>query len=144
MATSIFDKKEEQPTDNDIKEALKKCIDVWDNLIEYLKYKYECINSEWKFYSANAGWCLRISNKKGKNILFLLPNSNYFIATVNMSVKVKEEVLVSSISKENKMLIEVAKVYMEGLSVLFPIIDKKDIEDIKTILSIRDKSGINI
>jgi len=138
MATSIFDKKEQQPNENDLEKVLKTSIDVWEHLIDYLKDKHEVIETEWKFYSKNAGWCLKISNEKGKNIVFLLPNDNYFIVTVNMGVKIKEQVLQSNISDENKKIIENTKIYAEGISTLFTIKDKEDLEDIKTILNIRD------
>ena len=138
MATSIFDKKEQQPNNNDIEKMLNSKFNVWEYFIEYLQSKHEVIETEWKFYSKNAGWCLKISNEKGKNIVFLLPNDNYFIVTVNMGVKVKEQVLQANISDENKKLIEDTKIYAEGISALFTIKDKKDLEDIKTILSIRD------
>ena len=138
MATSIFDKKEEQPNENDVEKVLKSNFNVWEHFIEYLQSKHEIIETEWKFYSKNAGWCLKISNEKGKNIVFLLPNENYFIVTVNMGVKVKEQVLQADISDENKKIIEETKIYAEGISVLFTIKDKNNLEDIKMILSIRD------
>ena len=138
MATSIFDKKEQQPNENDIEKVLNSKFNVWEYFIEYLQNKHEGIEIEWKFYSKNAGWCLKISNEKGKNIVFLLPNDNYFIVTVNMGVKIKEQVLQSNISDENKKIIENTKIYAEGISTLFTIKDKEDLEDIKTILNIRD------
>jgi len=138
MATSILDKKEQQPNDNDLEKVLKANIGLWEHLIEYLQDKHEVIETEWKFYSKNAGWCLKISNEKGKNLIFLLPNDNYFIATINMAVRIKEQVLQSNISTENKKIIENTKIYTEGISSLFVIKGKNDLEDIKTILSIRD------
>ena len=140
MATSIFDKKEEKPNDNDLEKVLKTNFNVWEDFVEYLQSKHEVIETEWKFYNKNSGWCLKISNEKGKNIVFLLPNDNYFIVTVNMGVKTKQKVLKTNISEENKELIENAKVYVEGISVLITIRDKKDLEDVKTILNIRDNN----
>ena len=138
MATSIFDKKDQQPDEDSVEKVLKSNYSVWEQLIEYLHDKHEVIETEWKFYSKNSGWCLKISNEKGKNLIFLLPNDNYFIATINMSVKIKELVLQANISTDNKKLVGDSKIYMEGISVLFMVNDKIDLEDVKTILSIRD------
>ena len=138
MATSIFDNKDQQPNENNVEKVLKSNYNVWEHIIEYLQSKHEVIETEWKFYSKTAGWCLKISNEKGKNLMFLLPNDNYFIATINMGVKIKEQVLQSNISDENKKIIENTKIYAEGISALFEIKNKTDLEEIKTILSIRD------
>lgn len=138
MATSIFDKKDQQPDEDDLEEVLKTSLCIWELFMDYLKSKHDVIETEWKFYSKNSGWCLKISNEKGKNIAFLLPNNNYFIITINMGVKIKEQVLQTNISEKNKKVIESAKIYVEGISVLFIIKTVKDLEDIETILSIRD------
>jgi len=137
MATSIFDEKEYQPTDNDLEQALKSSIAVWDLLFDYLRYHYGNLETEWKFYSKKAGWTLRITDSTGKNILFLSPNDNHFLVTVNMSEAVKEKVLQADISEENKAILKNAKVCITA-PLLTTIKDKKDLEDIKTVLSIRD------
>ena len=138
MATSIFDNKDQQPNEDDLKKVLKSKIDVWNHLFKILEDKYGIIKTEWKFYSKKAGWSLKVSNEKGKNLIFLLPNDNYFIATINMGVKIKEQVLQSDISDKNKKLIEESKIYTEGISTLFKITNKDDLEDMITILRIRD------
>ena len=137
MATSIFDKKEYQPEYNDLQNALKSSGCAWEGFIEYLQERYGVIETEWKFYSKSAGWCLRVFGEK-RNIVFLSPNDNFFVTTVNMGVKVKEQILRSNISECNKKLIDDAAIYAEGISVLFTIKNEDDLNDIKTILNIRD------
>lgn len=139
MATSIFNKKENKPTDEELNKVLKTSLDTWNYLFDYLEHSYGILTKEWKFYGNAAGWTLRISNEKGKNIVFLAPNDNHFLLNINMSVKVKEEVLQADISEENKRKLENAKVYQEGTSILINIENENDLNDIKTILSIKDK-----
>ncbi|MCL2116258.1 MAG: DUF3788 domain-containing protein [Methanobrevibacter sp.] len=138
MATSIFDIKEIIPNDEDLEGVLKSSLDTFNKLISYLKSEYGSLNKEWKFYSKNAGWTLRISNKK-RNLVFISPNDDYFLVNINMSVKVSKIVLdLDDVSDNTKELIKQGKVYAEGTSVLIEVRNKEDLEDIKTILNIRD------
>jgi len=137
MATSIFDNKEIVPNDEDLEDVLKSSLNIWNNLISYLGDEYGSLNKEWKFYSKKAGWSLRVSDKK-RNLLFLIPNNDYFIATVNMGVKVSKIVLDLDISDNTKNLIKQAKKYREGISILINVTNEEDLKDIKTILNVRD------
>jgi len=137
MPTSIFDNKEIVPNDEDLENILKSSLNAYNKLISYLENEYAPLTNEWKFYSKKAGWTLRISNKK-RNLLFLSPNEDYFLVTVNMGVKVSKMVLDSDVSDNTKDLIKQAKVYAEGTGVIIEVRNEKDLEDIKTILNIRD------
>jgi hypothetical protein len=136
-STSIFDNKEIVPSDEDLKDVLKSSFDTFNNLVSYLENEYGSLKKEWKFYSKKAGWTLRISGEK-RNLLFISPNDDYFIATVNMSVKVSKIALDSDISDNTKNLIKQAKIYAEGTGILIEIRNEEDLEDIKTILNVRD------
>ena len=137
MATSIFDNKEIVPNDEDLEDVLKSSLDTFNSLVSYLEKEYGSLNKEWKFYSKKAGWTLRISGEK-RNLLFISPNDDYFIATVNMSVNVSKIVLDLDISDNTKNLIKEAKIYAEGISILIEVRKQEDLEDIKTILNVRD------
>ncbi|MGL6298371.1 MAG: DUF3788 domain-containing protein [Methanobacteriaceae archaeon] len=137
MATSIFDNKEIIPDEEDLKEVLKENMDLWNQLIKYLEEEYGPIKAEWKFYSKKAGWSYKVSNKK-RNLIFLIPNDEYFIATVNMSLKVSEILLDIDLPKDIKNIITKTKAYSEGKSILINIKNNEDIKNIKTILNIRD------
>jgi len=137
MATSIFDNKEIVPNDEDLENILKSSLDAYSKLMSYLENEYGSLTNEWKFYSKNAGWTLRISNKK-RNLVFLSPNEDYFLVTVNMGLKVSEIALDSDISDNTKDIIKQAKVYTEGISILIEVKNEEDLDDIKTILDIRD------
>ena len=137
MATSIFDNKEIVPNDEDLENVLKSSFDAYNNLISYLENEYGQLTNEWKFYSKKAGWTLRISGEK-RNLLFLSPNEDYFLVTVNMSVKVSKIVLDSDVSDDTKTMIKEAEVYTEGTGILVEVRTEEDLKDIKTILDIRD------
>jgi hypothetical protein len=137
MATSIFDNKEIVPNDEDLEDVLKNSFETYNELLYYLEKEYGSLKKEWKFYSKNAGLTLRISGKK-RNLLFLSPNEGYFLVNVNMGVKVSKIVLDTDVSDTIKDLIKQAKVYREGISILINIKNEEDLEDIKTILKIRD------
>ncbi len=137
MATSVFDIKEIVPEEDDLEEVLKDSINLWNQLINYLEEEYGPITSEWKFYSKKSGWSYRVSNKK-RNLIFLIPNDEYFIATINMSLKVVQILLDIDLPEEIKNTIKTTKNYKEGKSVLINIKNEKDLKNIKTMLEIRD------
>lgn len=137
MATSIFDIKEIVPEEDDLEKVLKDSIDLWNQLMNYLEEEYGPITSEWKFYSKKSGWSYRVSNKK-RNLIFLIPNDEYFIATINMSLKVVQILLDIDLPEEIKNTIKTTKNYKEGKSVLINIKNEKDLKNIKTMLEIRD------
>jgi hypothetical protein len=137
MATSIFDNKEIVPNEDDLKNVLKDKIEVWNQLISYLEEEYGSLTGEWKFYSKNAGWTYRVTGKK-RNLVFLSPNDEYFLVTINMSVKVSKILLDMDFKEEIKKIIKETKAYREGLSVLIEIKSENDLEDIKTMLNVRD------
>lgn len=137
MATSVFDIKEIVPEEDDLEKVLKDSIDLWNQLMNYLEEEYGPITSEWKFYSKKSGWSYRVSNKK-RNLIFLIPNDEYFIATINMSLKVVQILLDIDLPEEIKNTIKTTKNYKEGKSVLINIKNEKDLKNIKTMLEIRD------
>jgi len=135
MATSIFDNKEYRPDDGDVRNALGSCFALWENLMDYFYESHEIVETDWKFYSKNSGWCLKIFNEKGKNLAFLLPNDEHFIVTINMSVKSRDEILNLNLSQRNISLLKEAKVFSEGISVLFLIKVRTDLSDVLKVLS---------
>ena len=137
MATSIFDNKEIVPIDEDLEDVLKNSFDSFSKLISFLESEYGALKKEWKFYSKKAGWTLRVSNDK-RNLVFISPNDDHFFVTVNMSVKVSKIVLDLDISDNTKDLLKQTKPYAEGKSVLIPVRKDVDLEDIKTLLNVRD------
>ena len=137
MATSIFDNKATIPNEEMVATALADTNELWDRLQSHVKEHYQVTSRDWKFYSKKAGWTLRITGEK-RNLIFFSPNDDYFLVTVNMSVKVSKIVLDLDISDTTKKLIKEAKPYAEGLSILIEVKKEEDLEDIKTILNIRD------
>lgn len=139
MSKSIFDDKSSKPTELELQQVLGKQNKEWQGFINYIQENYGNIIQEWKFYSKSAGWCLRVSENKGRNIVFLLPNKDYFIVTINFGTKIVNDILKSRVTDINKQKVMDAKVYMEGISILIEVRNNKDLDDIKMILSIRDK-----
>ena len=138
MAIGIFDNKEIVPNDEDLENVLKGSLSVYNELISFLENDYGPLTNEWKFYSKEAGWTLKISNKK-RNLLFFSPNEDYFLVTVSMGMKVSKIVLDSDISDNTKDLIKQATVCGGGNRyILIEIRNEEDLEDIKTIINIRD------
>lgn len=139
MATSFYDDKNIIPNVENVPVILKDCFSVWQELIKYLEDSYGELTFEWKFYGKSSGWSYRISSKK-RNLVFLLPNEDYFLVNINMGVKVATKVLEANIDEEIKTMLANAKVYQEGTGVLLKITKVEDLNNIKTILQIRDTS----
>lgn len=138
MKISVFLDKSRVPTMSDVEKKLKDAYAVWGHLLQYLEHRYGTLTNEWKYYSKTSGWCYRIAGSK-RNIVFLSPNQGCFYVNINMGENIGKKIVQSSVSKEVKTMIKEAKVYQEGIGIMITIKNIKDIDDVKTILSIRDE-----
>ena len=134
MATSLFDDKRHQPNSDELRDVLGSSFSLWEQQLDYFYDTHDVIETDWKFYSKNSGWCLKVYNETGKNLAFLLPNKNYFIVTINMSTKIRDQMLHLDLSKHSIDLLNQAKVYSEGISVLFRVESSVELSEVLKIL----------
>ena len=139
MALSIFADKANMPNDEMVQGALKDNAPVWNSFYNFLKEKSGG-SGTWKMYSKGAGWTFQIKNKKARTLLYLIPQDGYFKVGFVFGEKAAEEVLDSSLPEDIKAELRAATKYVEGRSVMFDVRTGRDIENMKTMLDIKERN----
>ena len=78
MATSAFGDKSKIPTDKDVAKVLGAKSKLWDSIRNHIEVKYGSTTPEWKFYSAQWGWSMKLLLKK-RNLFFFGPREGFFL-----------------------------------------------------------------
>ena len=137
LATSIFDEKAQMPDDNNITEELSNTRKLWDTLESYIFENYECVKSEWKFYSKKSGWTL-VFKKKSRALLYLIPCKGYFKAFFVFGEKALNAAKNTPLPERIVKSILEAATYVEGTSFDVDIKNKQDLESVYVLLKIKD------
>ncbi|UPT71144.1 MAG: DUF3788 domain-containing protein [Flavobacterium sp. JAD_PAG50586_2] len=133
---SVFSNKDQQPTTNDLKNALGEPFIIWNQLEAFTKNNYPEAISDWNFSGEKFGWSYRIKDKK-RVILYLLPRDKYFKAALVFGQKAVGQILDSSISETIKTDLMAAKAYAEGRGIRIEVRDASNLEDIKKLIQFK-------
>lgn len=133
---SFFADKAKQPTETELKKALKKNVDGWTTLAEFTKKSYPQATEEWKFSGEKYGWNFQINDKK-RALIYLLPRDGFFKAAFVFGAKATDIILKSTISENIKEEIKAAKVYAEGRGIRIEVKNKKILNDLKKLITIK-------
>lgn len=136
MSTSIFCNKAEKPEAKDITEVLGAAEQLWNNVKNYISESFSETLEEWKFYGKTSGWTLLIKHKK-RTILYLFPNSSFFIVSFVFGGRAVQEALASPLPSLILEKIENAISYMEGKSFQVEVRTEEDVENVKKLIHIR-------
>jgi len=134
MDSSVFQDKAKKPEREDLKTALGKNFDLWDEIIKFVIKSHEDAFEEWNF--SKSGWSCRIKDKK-RAIIYLMPYEKYFMSSFVFGEKAVQSALQSNISDEIKDTIKSAKVYAEGRGVRIEVRNKKAADDMKELVRIK-------
>lgn len=75
---SAFDDKHQQPSDDELREALGKAYTAWTELITLVDERIGPLNELWAF---GTGWGLRLRHKE-RVILYMTPQRNSFLVSL--------------------------------------------------------------
>jgi len=115
--------------------ALAQSRALWDELVSFIEDHYRTKNA-YKFYGRNYGWALQFS-KSGKSLVSLYPGQGEFVAQVILDQEQCEKALRSGIGDEVRDLIRLTPAIHEGKWIFASVKTKKDVEDIKSLISAR-------
>ena len=133
---SFFADKAKQPTETELKKALNKNFDAWITLAEFTKKLYPKATEEWKFSGEKYGWNFRINDKK-RTLVYLLPRDGFFKAAFVFGQKATDVILESNVSHNIKEELKAAKVYAEGRGIRIEVKNKKILNDLKKLVTIK-------
>jgi len=139
MALSVFDNKQEMPTDDMAAAVMGEGNKLLDAIRTHLSANYKNVNEEWKFYGKDSGWTKNI--KSGKRTLFMLvPMSGKFQVYFTFGEKAVREVHASSLPQEVKALIPNTAQCVCGFGFIFDIESKADADAVIKLIEIKDKN----
>jgi hypothetical protein len=136
MSFGIFTDKKQHPSEVEIHSTMGESLNLWQSLVADLRQAYPA-EEDFKFmYGKNYGWALRF-RIKGKLLVNLYPNKDYFCAQVNLSPEAVERALGMNLGPHSHDAIASAHPYPEGRWVFIPVDSEADRQDILRLLRLR-------
>lgn len=136
METSIFMDLTKTPNASDLEVPLRKTLNVWNEIREFVFEKYPAAIEEWHISVKKYGWGFRIKDKK-RAIIYLSPRKGFFRVTMVFGQKATDRILSTDISDFVKEELMKSKVYVEGRVISLEIIDDSFLNDIKKLVEIK-------
>jgi hypothetical protein len=136
MSFGIFTDKKQPPSESEIHSSMGASLSLWQALTADLRQAYP-VEEDFKFmYGKNYGWALRF-RIKGKLLVNLYPNQDYFTAQVNLSSAAVERGLGMNLGQHAHDAIASAHPYPEGRWVFITVDSEPDRQDILSLLRLR-------
>jgi Protein of unknown function (DUF3788) len=135
--SNAFIGKAETPTRAEVAEVLGAKVNLWDELIEWMREKEGVSEQEWKGVVVKKyGWSLR-RKKKGRNIIYLSPGKECFLASFVLSDKALSGAKEAHLSKAVQDALEAAPRYPEGNGLRLLVRSAGDVGAIRKIAAIK-------
>lgn len=134
---NAFIGKTNEPTRAEVEEALGAKVKIWDEFIEWMSEKEGVSEQEWKGVVVKKyGWSLRLK-KKGRNIIYLSPGRDCFMASFVLSDKALGEAKHAHLPKGVQDALEIAPRYPEGNGLRLLVRRESDLSAIRKIVTIK-------
>ena len=136
MPLSFFADKSKKPKTAELEKALGRTSTHWNGLIDYVASEYPPVTEEWNFGGANWGWSLRLKHKK-RAVLYMTPCKGHFTAGFVLGEKAVKAARDSRLPGSILEVIDKAKKYAEGRAVRLEVRNKKDLDSVKKLTTIK-------
>ncbi len=134
---NAFIGKTDTPTQAEVAEVLGSKAKLWDDLVEWMSEKEGVSEQEWKGVVVKKyGWGMRLK-KKGRNILYLSPGKDCFMASFVLSDKALDEAKHAHLSKAVQDALAAAPRYPEGNGLRLLVSRAADLPAIRKIAAIK-------
>lgn len=135
--TNAFIGKTTQPTTAEVEAALGPASKLWNDLIHWMADKEGVADQEWKgIYVNKYGWGLRLKQKK-RNILYLSPGKDCFMASFVLSDKALSEAKHAHLPKAVQDALAAAPRYPEGNGLRLLVHRAAELAPIRKIAAIK-------
>jgi hypothetical protein len=131
MNSACFDQKEVTPDESTLKKGLGELYSAYKEVMELT----EDFDHEWKYYGKKHGWQLKVV-RKGKALLYLIPQDKSFKMGFAVRENEKERLLNSSLPPKTKEELATAKKYPEGYPLRLEIKSKTDMRTVCVVLEV--------
>ncbi|MBS3990683.1 MAG: DUF3788 family protein [Erysipelothrix sp.] len=134
MEEIVFIEKDLIPNDKMLIEALKDSYTRYVKILENLNSMSPNIHTEWKYYGKKIGWLLKHLDSN-RNIFFLVVNDGSFKLSFTFGEKIVSSILSSAdVRDHTKKLLENAKRYAEGTTIIISVDSDSDVEEVIRLL----------
>ena len=135
--TNAFIGKADAPTHAEIADVLGAKVKLWDEFIKWMSEKEGVPDQEWKGVLVKKyGWSLRLK-KKGRNIIYLSPGRNCFMASFVLSDKALQQAKQAHLAKSMQDALAAAARYPEGNGLRLLVSRPGDLAAIRKIAAIK-------
>jgi len=131
MNTAYFDQKDALPDESKLKKVLGELYSAYKEVLEMT----EAYDHEWKYYGKKIGWQLKVT-RKGKALLYLIPQENSFRIGFGVRENERERLLNSSLPPKTKEELATARKYPEGYPLRLEIRSKTDMKIVRVTLEV--------
>lgn len=136
MSASTFDDKNRMPDEEILASVLGETMSFLDQICHFIEQETGQLTREWKHYGQKAGWTLKLISKK-RNLLFVLPQNEYFAVGFVFGDRAVEAVLKSQLPEAIKNELVNARKYAEGRGIRFEIRDDSEMESVLQLIRIK-------
>lgn len=136
MSIGVFVDKKNQPSEDEIHQAISSKLSEWQELIQFIRDKYPS-DEDFKFlYGKKYGWALRFRNR-GQLLTSLYPTEGGFTVQINLGTAAIEQAQNMNLGENVGEVIAKATPYPEGRWLFIPVKSEDDIRDIHQLLALR-------
>jgi hypothetical protein len=139
MALSVFEDKASRPSHEDVATAVGETKVLWEAIVGYIEKAYGSCTEEWKHYGKASGWTLLLKLKK-RTILYLFPQSGFFVVQFVYGEKAVQKALGSDLPEVIVGRIKEAPFYVEGRSFRVDVKCQADVNWIMKLVDIKMKT----
>lgn len=134
---SIFMEKSTRPASQDLAQTLGETYDVWRALAAHTYRSAPGAVEEWSYLNTKSGWGFRISDKRRRVLVQLLPRDQFFEVAFVFEQKATDAILASDITESLKLDIKNTKPTLTGRTFKMAARDKAALEDLKKLIAMQ-------
>lgn len=136
MSSSDFNNKQVMPDEAALAAEIGETKEVLDRICQFIETVTGQLTHEWKHYGQKSGWTLKLLSKK-RNLLFVGPESGYFIIAFVFGDRAVEAVVKSGLPETIKNELVNARKYAEGRGIRFEIRDDSQLDNVMQLIKIK-------
>jgi hypothetical protein len=135
MSVGVFVDKAHRPTDKEIRESVGHRRALLEDLMQFIADHYKA-PKDFVFYGRNYGWAVRF-RKRGKALLSIYPQKEFFTVQIILSQSQTEATAHLPLGRKVAEIVKAASRFPEGRWVFIQVRSKRDLADVKRLLSVK-------
>ena len=136
MEEKVLTDKSQFPTEEVIFSHIGKSKIYWESIFQHIHANHPDFSEEWRYYNDGKSWLLKVTRKK-KTIFWLSIYSGLFKITYYFGDKAEPAIIESVITDKLKDNFINGKRYGKIRGITITIKNKKDIDDVKSLIKIK-------